>query len=66
MSDFNPSNGFVYGTLKKLFIVKMFNGVVFFLWSNFAGKNSLNSNIVISLLHPSWLKMVKEFARFTK
>ena len=44
----------------------MLNGVMFFLLSNFAGKNSSKSNIKISLLHPSWLKMVKEIARFTK
>ena len=66
MSDFILSNGFVYGTLMNLFIAKMLNGVMFFLWSNFAGINSSKSNIGIPLLHPSWLKMVKEIARFTK
>ena len=66
MSDLNPNNGFIFGALKNIFIAKMLIGVMFFLWSNFAGKNSSKSNIEISLLQPSWLKMVKKITRFTK
>ena len=66
MSSFNPRNGFIYGTLINLFIAKMLNGVMLLLWLNFGSKNSSKSDVGIPLLHPPWLKMVKEVASSTK
>ena len=65
MSSFNPRNGFIYGTLINLFIAKMLNGVMLFLWLNFGSKNSSKLDGEIELLHPPWLKIVKEVAGST-
>ena len=60
------SKKWLHGTLINLFIAKMLNGVMFFLWLNFGSKNSSKPDVGIQLLHPPWLKMVKEVASSTK
>ena len=66
MSSFHPRNGFIYGTLINLFIAKMLNGVMLFFWLHFGSKSSSKSHVEIPLLHPLWLKMVKEIDSSTK
>ena len=66
MSSFNPRNGFIYSTLFNIFIAKMLDGLMLFLWLNFGSKNLSKPDVGIQLLHPPWLKMVKEVASSTK
>ena len=60
MSSFDLRNVFIYGTIVNLFIAKILNGVMLFLWLNFGGKNSSKSEVGIPLLHPPSLKTVKK------
>ena len=66
MSSFDPRNVIIYGTLINLFMAKILNGVMLFHWLNFGGKNSSKSDLGILLLHPPWLKRVKEIDSSTK
>ena len=66
MSSFDLRNVFIYGTIINLFIAKIQDGVMLFLWLNFGSKNSSKPDVGIQLLHPPWLKMVKEVASSTK
>ena len=66
MSSLDPRSVFIYGTLINIFIAKILNGVMLFLWLNFGGKNSSKSDVGIPLLHPPWLKTVKEIDSSTK